>query len=182
MKIPIIIVVLLLVAGCAVPLYYPPSSASAASYPARERIPGVTTTTVGQQLLGVTTSSADEPSYPNPVVQAPANPVGDIRFVLEGCSIIAEDGQMLGVITSNSYDTKSFLNQYGTYGSKYSSTSIWNEYGQYGGQYSSMSPFNAYSSTPPRIISLAGEVIGFLTVDKFKSPGISPYAVVALMK
>lgn len=126
--------------------------------------------------------SAGAASYPTPVVRAPAAPVGDLRSVLEGCSIIAEDGQMLGVITSNSYDTKSFLNEYGTYGSKYSSTSIWNEYGQYGGQYSSMSPFNSYTNTPPRIISPGGEVIGYLTVNKFKSPSISPYAVVALMK
>lgn len=120
--------------------------------------------------------------YPPPVVQAPVSPAGDLRTLLEGCSIIAEDGQMLGVITSNAYDTKSFLNEYGTYGSKYSSTSIWNEYGQYGGQYSSMSPFNSYTSTPPRIISPGGQVIGYLTVNKFKNPGISPYAIVALMK
>ena len=126
--------------------------------------------------------SADAASYPTPVIQAPEAPVGDLRSVLEGCIIIAEDGQMLGVITSNSYDTKSFLNEYGTYGSKYSSTSIWNEYGQYGGQYSSMSPFNSYTNTPPRIISPRGQIIGFLTVNKFKSPSISPYAVVALMK
>lgn len=179
MKIPVLLAFPLLIAGCAMPLHYPPSSAGAASYPT---ISGVSTTTAAQQLLGGITSAASEPTYPSPVIQAPANTAGDIRFVLEGCSIIAEDGQMLGVITSNSYDTKSFLNQYGTYGSKYSSTSIWNEYGQYGGQYSSMSPFNAYSRTPPRIVSPGGEVIGFLTVDKFKSPGISPYAVVALMK
>ncbi len=89
---------------------------------------------------------------------------------------------MLGVITSNAYDSKSFLNEYGTYGSKYSSTSIWNEYGQYGGQYSSMSPFNSYTNTPPRIISPRGQLVGFLTVNQFKSPNISPYAVVALMK
>jgi len=89
---------------------------------------------------------------------------------------------MLGVITSNAYDTKSFLNQYGSYGSKYSATSIWNEYGQYGGQYSSMSPFNQYSSTPPRIISPGGQGIGFLTVNKFKTPSISPHALAALMR
>ena len=106
----------------------------------------------------------------------------DLRAELEGCSIVAEDGQMLGVITSNHYDSNSLLNEYGAYGGKYSSTSIWNEYSQYGGQYSSMSPFNSYTNTPPRIISRRGQLIGFLTVNQFKGSGISPYALVALMK
>lgn len=86
------------------------------------------------------------------------------------------------MITANAYDPKSFLNQYGAYGSKYSSTSIWNEYGQYGGAYSALSPFNPYSNTPPRIISPDGRLLGFLTVNTLKTPNISPHAVAALMR
>ena len=101
---------------------------------------------------------------------------------LEGCVIVAADGQMLGVITSNEYDTNSFLNQYGNYGNKYSATSIWNEYGAYGGQYAALSPFNAYANTPPQIIAVNGQAVGFLTVNSSKTPAVSPYALVSLMR
>ena len=75
--------------------------------------------------------SADTMANPVPVVSAPAATGGDLRSVLEGCTIVAEDGQKLGVITSNAYDTDSIFNEYGIYGGKYSSTSIWNDYGEY---------------------------------------------------
>lgn len=121
-------------------------------------------------------------SYPAQVATVPAAPVVDLRSVLEGCVIVAEDGQMLGVITSSAYDTNSFLNEYGPFGSKYGSASIWNKYGKYGNPYSPMSPFNPYSSTPPRIVTRDGQVVCYLTVNEFMSPAISPYALVALME
>ncbi|WP_411504912.1 hypothetical protein [Brevibacillus centrosporus] len=44
--------------------------------------------------------------------------------------LYSNDGRTyLGKLNSNSYDTESVCNQYGTYGSKYSSFSIWNQYG-----------------------------------------------------
>ena len=42
----------------------------------------------------------------------------DLLTVVEGCVIMANDGQMLGKITLNKYDTDSILNTYGDYGSK----------------------------------------------------------------
>ncbi len=96
--------------------------------------------------------------------------------------IVAEDGQVLGLITSNAYNSDSFLNEFGRYGGKYSATSIWNEYGQYGGEYSRLSPFNPYTNTPPRIIARNGSFVGYLTVNQYKTPSVSPWAVVALMK
>lgn len=120
--------------------------------------------------------------YSPPLGQAPAASTVGLRTALEGCIIVAKDGQMLGVITSNGLNPKSILNKYGTYGSEYSATSIWNEYGQYGGQYSSMSPFNEYTSTPPSIITPNGDFLCYLTVNKFKTPCISPHALIALLE
>jgi len=117
-----------------------------------------------------------------PVTTEPAGQAVDLRVALEGCVIVAEDGQMLGLITSNANAKNSFLNEFGPYGSKFSSTSIWNQFGKYGGQYSSKSPFNSYSTTPPRIIAPNGEQVGYLTVNEFLSPTISPYALAALME
>jgi hypothetical protein len=82
--------------------------------------------------------------------------------------IVADDGQFLGKLTLNQYDSESISNSYGSYGSLYSSTSIKNQYSQYGSPYSSLSPFNQYSSTPP-IIYLKGREYGSLTKNKYKS-------------
>lgn len=80
--------------------------------------------------------------------------------------IIAEDGQFLGKLTNNEYDTDSLLNEYGPYGSEYSPTSIFNEYGNYGSEFSALSPFNEYSSTPPKIF-INGQLYGYLTENEF---------------
>jgi hypothetical protein len=44
--------------------------------------------------------------------------------------IIAQDGQFLGKLTSNKYDSDSLLNEFGSYVSKFSSTSIFSQFGQ----------------------------------------------------
>lgn len=81
--------------------------------------------------------------------------------------LIGDDGQFLGVLNLNRYDSDSISNEYGNYGSQYSSTSIKNQYSQYGSPYSSLSAFNQYSSTPP-IIYLKGRKYGFLTKNPYK--------------
>lgn len=81
--------------------------------------------------------------------------------------LVADDGQFLGKLTLNQYESESVLNSYGSYGSQYSSTSINNQYSQYGSPYSSLSPFNQYSSTPP-IIYIKGKIYGYLTKNKYK--------------
>jgi len=80
--------------------------------------------------------------------------------------LIANDGQFLGKLTLNRYDTESIMNQYGSYGSKYSATSIFNKYSNYGSKYSSLSPYNPYTSTPPTIY-LRGIKTGFLTKNPY---------------
>lgn len=80
--------------------------------------------------------------------------------------IVANDGQFLGKLSLNQYDSESIMNKYGSFGSKYSSTSIYNQYSTYGSKYSSLSPFNVYTSTPP-IIYLRGQKFGLLTKNKY---------------
>lgn len=104
----------------------------------------------------------------------------ELCFTLDGAKIIAQDDKntYLGTI-KNSYSSDSIFNEYGTYGSEYSSNSIWNEYGTFGSEYSSYSPFSEYSSTPPMIIK-GGNIIGYLSANKFQSPSISPNLLKAL--
>jgi len=94
---------------------------------------------------------------------------------LQGATIVANDGQFLGNLSSP-YDPNSVLNEYGTYGSRYQPNSIWNDYGTYGGKYSAMSPFNAYSSSPPEII-INGRAVAYLTVNKYLQPSVNPYVL-----
>lgn len=82
--------------------------------------------------------------------------------------LVADDGQFLGKLTFNQYDSESISNSYGSYGSQYSSTSIKNQYSQYGSPYSSLSPYNQYSYTPPAIY-IRGRKYGYLTKNKYKS-------------
>jgi hypothetical protein len=100
--------------------------------------------------------------------------------VVSGAVLIAQDPQntKLGNVT-NSYDSDSIFNEYGTYGSQYSSSSIWNEYGTFGSEYSQYSPFNAYSSNPPMIIK-QGQIIGYLSANKRINNSVTPNLLKAL--
>lgn len=89
--------------------------------------------------------------------------------------LYSNDGKTyLGKLTSDKYDSESVFNTYGTYGSEYSVDSIWNTYGTYGSKYSADSAFNDYAIDPP-IIILNGEIVGYLTANKYASGAISPY-------
>ena len=98
----------------------------------------------------------------------------------EGASIIADDGQFLGIVTSNKFDARSINNQFGQHGSKFSSLCIFNEFGQYGGKFSSLSPFNEFTSTPPKIIT-KDQRWAYLTTNKFLRPRVSPFTLIAMM-
>lgn len=87
--------------------------------------------------------------------------------------LLSQDGQYLGKLTLNKFDTESILNQYGSYGSRFATTSIWNQYSTYGSRYSSYSPFNPYTSTPP-FIYLRGRIVGYLTVNGFMFNRLHP--------
>ena len=113
---------------------------------------------------------------------ATAKGSGDQSFAeLEGAFIVADDGQFLGKITTNSLDSKSIINSIGSYGSDLSATSIFNTVGKYGSDVSRLSPFNDVTSTPPKVFK--GErFMGYLTTNMIKTPRIDPHALVGWLK
>ncbi len=98
----------------------------------------------------------------------------------EGATVVAQDGQYLGVISRNQFDSDSIANKFGSYGSRYSQTSILNKYSQYGGDYSRLSPFSKYASEPPLVL-VGGEAVAYLTVNEFKSPRLDPHMILGYM-
>lgn len=112
-------------------------------------------------------SGEDEDVIPENVI------IGSPRYV-----IFAQDGQFLGFINTNRFDSESVCNGFGSYGNKYSSTSIWNKLGTYGGSYNAYSAFNDLGATPPIILEYDGSnliPIYYLTTNGIKSPRINAY-------
>lgn len=94
-----------------------------------------------------------------------------IKFPLH---LYSNDGkQYLGKLVTNKYDSDSIWNSYGDYGSKYNSNSIWNSYGDYGSKYSNTSAFNEHASKPPKIVDDNGDVVGYLTTNKYITGGVT---------
>ncbi|MDP2997841.1 MAG: SUMF1/EgtB/PvdO family nonheme iron enzyme, partial [Bryobacterales bacterium] len=102
--------------------------------------------------------------------------VGNSCSSIEGALLFAHDGQYLGKVTSNTYDSESLGNKYGNYGDPYSSVSIFNQYGTYGGQNSLLSPFNPYTNTPP-VLFLNSKPVVYLTANRNITPRLDPTAV-----
>jgi hypothetical protein len=127
------------------------------------------TRTVGKLLAG-----AGSPS--------PGNSAGGLDFsAFEGATIVADDGQFLGKITTNSLDAQSIGNDLGRYGSTLSSTSILNDLSRYGGELARMSPFNSLTSTPPRVFK-GDRFLGYLAVNNLETPRIDPRALIGWIK
>lgn len=106
----------------------------------------------------------------------------DACTALNGSVIVAQDSNntSLGKIT-NSFDSDSIFNEFGTYGNKFSSNSIWNEFSTFGNKFNSDSPFNEFSTSPPIIIK-GGQVIAYLSANKSIRGSISPNLLKALCK
>ena len=123
-----------------------------------------------------------QPSYiaPRPIVQPAA--ASGLLTQLEGCVIVANDGQFLGRITVNEVASDSILNEVGRYGSEVSSTSIFNQVGRYGSEVSSLSPFNEVTSTPPQIVNRSGQFVAYLTKNSVKTPAVDPHLLIGLLK
>lgn len=96
--------------------------------------------------------------------------------------LYAQDGTFLGNINSNKYDRDSIANEYGNYGSKYQTDSIFNQYGEYGSKYSQYSVFNEYATKPPKIFDKNGEIVGYLTANKYLAGAISYEEMMVLLK
>lgn len=114
----------------------------------------------------------NENFYTNPLIYEypQEQPPGEYNFSLYDFKLYSSDGDFLGELNTNQYDSDSIFNPYSTYGSKYSSKSIFNEYGQYGSKYSSSSALNELATSPPEIY-YNGDFVGYLTVNDFKLPG-----------
>ena len=106
----------------------------------------------------------------------------DFVTTLEGCFIIAHDGQSLGIITRNELNPNSIMNELGKYGNELSSVSIFNQLGKYGNELSELSPFNEFTRTPPMIISPSGKFVAYLTKNEFMTPAIDPHILIGLLK
>jgi hypothetical protein len=123
---------------------------------------------------------AAPPAQPAPLqVQAasPSVPMTSIGYWLRALDgrafLIANDGQYLGRLSSNNFDSQSICNDFGSHGSRFSSTSIRNQFSSYGSDFSSLSPYNEFTTTPPWII-FEGQLVGVVTKNQFLQGGIDP--------
>ena len=90
----------------------------------------------------------------------------DIRIRRRESFIVANDGQFLGKLTLNRFDSESVNNEFCPYGSRFSSTSIFNQFSVYGSKFSALSPFSEYTRTPP-LLYLRGSLWGFLSLNNW---------------
>lgn len=96
--------------------------------------------------------------------------------------IVANDGQFLGKLTFNKFDSESILNSFSEYGNRFSSKSIYNRFGNYGNKFSSLSPYNKLTNTPPKIY-LRGSFWGYLTKNHLAGPNtVDPENLVVWLK
>ena len=107
---------------------------------------------------------------------------GQVCERVKGAKLVAQDKQhtYLGKI-SHAYDSESIFNEYGNYGSEYYLSSIWNSYGDFGSKYSQYSVNNDYATTPPMIIK-NGEIIGYLSINKYMRGAVAANLLKALCK
>jgi hypothetical protein len=89
--------------------------------------------------------------------------------------LMADDGELLGIASSNEYATDSVCNQYSNYGSEYSSSSIFNKYGTYGSEFGQLSAYNEYTRTPPFLYCVStDEVLNPITKNTLLPNPIDP--------
>ncbi|MFB9273677.1 stalk domain-containing protein [Cohnella cellulosilytica] len=106
----------------------------------------------------------------------------NLPVVVTAPELFSNDGKTyLGKITSNTFDSDSIFNEFGTYGSKFQSKSIWNEFGDYGSEFSNKSAFNEFATKPPLVV-LDGKTIGYLTINDKVKNAISPIGLLTWAK
>lgn len=96
-------------------------------------------------------------------------------------TIVSDDGEFIGLISSNTFDAKSITNDVGNHGSSVATKSIFNTVGKYGSEVSSLSAWNDIASRPPKVF-LNDKFIGYLTTNTLKTPRIDPHALVGYLK
>lgn len=131
---------------------------------------------LSRYTLYVIEAVSQRPAEPGPTgTPLPTQPTGGITHVgaLEGASVVAQDGQYLGLITQSTTHPDSIANRFGDYGSRYSAVSILNRFGDYGGRFSDLSPFYPFASRPPIIVK-DRQAVAFLTVSRVITPRVDP--------
>lgn len=88
--------------------------------------------------------------------------------------IYGQDGQFLGYVNDDFYDSTSVCDIYGPYGSDYSYTSIFYFYGRYGSEYSEYSAFDDFADFPP-ILYEDDFAIAYVTTNDLFLPRVDPY-------
>jgi hypothetical protein len=78
--------------------------------------------------------------------------------------LYAQDGQFLGILSSDLNDSNSIINRR-TYGNAYNINSIYYEHGIYGGQYGQHSPYNRCCLYPPTIV-FQQQYVGIVSKNK----------------
>ncbi len=91
-------------------------------------------------------------------------------------SIVATNGQFLGVVSPDTYDNKSLCNRYGNYGSRYSDSSIFNHYSDYGSRYSDLSAYNNRAKMPP-VLFKGRTPVGYVTKNTRIPGAMDPDAI-----
>ena len=104
----------------------------------------------------------------------------ELRQLLGG-NIIANDGEYLGRISTNRFDSESILNPLGPFGSQLSGTSIFNRRGSYGSQQSWLSPFSQRTCAPPEIV-VNGSRVCFLTANSRFTPRLDPHELLVWLE
>lgn len=105
-----------------------------------------------------------------------------IKYTSFPLYLYAQDGTFLGNINSNQFDTDSIANEFGKYGSEFQTKSIFNEFGTYGSKFSQYSPFNEFASKPPKILDKNGQIVGYLTANRFSPMAVSYEEMMVLLR
>ena len=116
---------------------------------------------------------------PTPVLSGQSFPSFLDNFShLDGSSyLMAQDGEYIGEISSNQFDSESICNDFGKFGSEFSNTSIRNEFGPYGSEFRTYSAYNPFTSSPPLILFndyRDGIHLGYLTKNDFLYESLDP--------
>lgn len=116
------------------------------------------------------TSVCGPPVFCEAPPEPPPPPSGCGTLVLVG-----DDGQFLGVATSNEFATDGVCNRFSLYGSDFATNGIFNQFSQYGSQFSQLSAYNQFTSTPPVLFcDASGEPVAYVTKNALLSPRVDP--------
>jgi hypothetical protein len=97
-----------------------------------------------------------------------------MRAILEGGTLVADNGEFLGRVTRDDGHPDSLFNPDGKYGSRESKYSIWSPKCKLADAHRPLSPHNPRTKTPPKIMSRYGEFIAYLTVNPDLKPALTP--------